>query len=534
MAGKDPEIGIGLNVDGFVQNAKKAQEAGNKVGKVDLSKLATGVKSIGSGFAGIGRLALGVFGGNLLTGAAAKLARSMGSIARAIPDGIEAALVDRRIADRVKKVFGPDNFNFIDETSNKIKSAFGIDDGDARKAMTLLGEMGMTADLAANSMSLAADIARAKNMSIEASSKLVGKAYQGNEAAAKKLGIQIQKTGDPIKDQARLMDALQKKFGGAAGEYAKNLPPLEKAKVAISDMVKAIGAKLIPVVVPFLQNVSNWMTAVANSEGFSNFATRLSSGITRVWNMAKSFAVTLLTYGIAFVDIIKQLPAAVGKMWDSGKLMEWVIAMIGAVLKMAWDGAVMWGKLAWAALTDGVDALGLMVGKALVDVLRSALGEKISSALGFDKASDSMNEKMKESNSAFKEKSTAAFSEWAQKAKDNFGGAGDISRDMFKNEGGLDMGASVDRARKKTASLLNFGDGVKKQMADDAAELYGRTGKASQTIGFSEAGRANALMKVKKKLKKSAAKDNKKARGGLNLNLNLQSADRINPIMATL
>jgi len=531
-SGKEPEIGVRLNVDGFVSNAKKAQKAGGDIGNIDLSGLKDKINSIGGGFKSLGTTILGVFGGNLLTGAVSKLASGLGKMSGMVADGFKDAMEDSRIKERAEQVFGPENFGFLDEVSEKMKSAFGFDDGDSRKAMITLGEMGMSAEKSAKSMSLAADIARAKEMSIGDAARLVGLAYQGNAKAAKALGLEVQKTGDPIKDQANLIEQMQKKFGGAAGAYAKNLPPLEKAKVAIADMIKAIAAKLIPVVVPFLQWVSNSLTGIANSEGFASFVESFVSVFKTVWAFAQKIGVTLVTYGLAFFDIVKQLPAALGNMWNSGKLMEWVITMIGGVLKTLMDAVVLLGQYLWNAYTQAVPGAIAFLAKALIDALRAVLGEFISNKLGLGKASEFLNKTGKDAFSSFGDNMKTAMSEFGGKAKENFGSMGDISKDMFKGAG-LDMGASMDRARGTANGLFGMGEGTKNKIAQDTRDLYNMTGKANDTIGFSAIGKKNALLKNKKKLRQGVDKANKKARGGLRINLNLQSADRINPIMTT-
>lgn len=590
---KDPEVGLQLNTTGFVSSAKDAKAAIDNVANTKFTSLSKGIvnlaKDVGSSAASIGKgaaggaLAIGKGAQNLVGGAlkgVGGLAKGIGgalagggisgisgavgggiglivggpmgaAIGTAMASGaaklfessIGAAMKENRLNDRMEQIFGA-NTAILDETAEKIKTAFGFDDEDSKAAMNMLGQMGMGAVKTANSMSLVADIARAKNMSLSDSARLVGKAYQGSEGAARKLGIQIVKSGDPIKDQAAMMDQLQSKFGGAAATYAKNMPPFERLKLAVDDLMKSVGQKLIPIVVPFITWVADALTELISGEGFDSLVGSLVSGFKIAWGYAKEIGLTVIQMVATGWEVIKQLPTVIGGMWNSGKLMEWVTAMIGAIFKIVWDGCVLVGGLAKTAIMDGVPMIVGFLGKALTDMLRSTFGDYLSKKLGLTNASATFNEMMKGSGQNLAKHATDAFKDYGSKVATNLADIGSISRDAF-SAGGIDFDAAAKKGKSVAQGLMGASDRTKTKIAKDTASLYGRTGKASTTIGMSDAGVATAQAKKQKEMAKQQAALRKAAgtlnarnsRGGaqqINVNVNLQNTDRMNPIASTV
>jgi hypothetical protein len=96
---------------------------------------------------------------------------------------------------------------------------------------------------ATEGMNLAADIARARNISLEASTKMVERALSGNESAFSRIGLKLDKTATA----QDVLAAAQKRFGGAAEEYGKTTEAAqERVGVAFENVQEKLGAKLLP------------------------------------------------------------------------------------------------------------------------------------------------------------------------------------------------------------------------------------------------------------------------------------------------
>jgi hypothetical protein len=91
----------------------------------------------------------------------------------------------------------------------------------------------------------AMELSRAKHISLEAATTLVGKAYAGNLVAAKKLGIEIPKGTKGI--AAAIL--IQKKFAGSSKAYAETFAgSFAVVQDKVSELKESIGKALLPAV----------------------------------------------------------------------------------------------------------------------------------------------------------------------------------------------------------------------------------------------------------------------------------------------
>jgi hypothetical protein len=109
-------------------------------------------------------------------------------------------------------------------------------------------------------LTTAQDLARAKNISLEAATKLVGRAFAGNTGALSRYGIQIEKGTKGVE----ALGSINKKVSGVAAQYAKTFAgQFDIVRDSINETVESIGM------------------AIGGGEGLPTF-TRLLEGITPV------------------------------------------------------------------------------------------------------------------------------------------------------------------------------------------------------------------------------------------------------------
>jgi len=109
-------------------------------------------------------------------------------------------------------------------------------------------------------LTTAQDLARAKNISLEAATKFVGRAFAGNTGALSRYGIQIEKGTKGVE----ALGAINKKVAGVAEQYAKTFAgQFDIVRDSINETVESIGM------------------AIGGGEGLPTF-TRLLEGITPV------------------------------------------------------------------------------------------------------------------------------------------------------------------------------------------------------------------------------------------------------------
>lgn len=161
----------------------------------------------------------------------------------------------------------------IDATIKKQSELSAFDDEDLQDSFTNLVRTTGDVTEALKLNGTAADIARAKGMSLESASKLLQKAYMGSAGAAKKLGIEIQpvttaqdkleastkkatdaqkdaaKKADETATQQKILAELQGTFAGQAEAYGEsNAGAAERMQNSMENLQESMGRLLAPMV----------------------------------------------------------------------------------------------------------------------------------------------------------------------------------------------------------------------------------------------------------------------------------------------
>lgn len=162
---------------------------------------------------------------------------------------------------------------------------------------------------ATRGVALAANIARAKKISLAAATKIVEKAENGQLRSLRLVGVQIDKNTT----SQEAIERAQKKFAGSAAAYGKTAAGAqEKLNVALENVQERIGAKLLPVVtklalklVDFLDwSERNWpQFARSVQETYQKVKPVIDSMVARIKGVANVIAgVAQIVHGIATGD----------------------------------------------------------------------------------------------------------------------------------------------------------------------------------------------------------------------------------------
>lgn len=152
----------------------------------------------------------------------------------------------------------------IDNVIQKTSQLSGLDDEDLQDSFTNIVRVTGDVNQALKLNALAADIARAKHIPLEAASKSVAKAATGNASAFSRLGVVMQKgaTGQEA------IAAAQRKFAGQAEAYGKTAAGAqERFGVAIENLQEKLGEKLLPVFTKVATAVSGFVEDFTNGTG---------------------------------------------------------------------------------------------------------------------------------------------------------------------------------------------------------------------------------------------------------------------------
>lgn len=133
----------------------------------------------------------------------------------------------------------------VDSTIQSVSKRAGIDDEEvSRNLANLLRTTGSVVK-ARRDVALAADIARARNISLAAASKVVEKAENGQLRGLKALGVQIDKNTT----SSEAIDRAQRKFAGSAEAYGRTAQGAQdKLSVSFENLEERLGTKLLPII----------------------------------------------------------------------------------------------------------------------------------------------------------------------------------------------------------------------------------------------------------------------------------------------
>jgi hypothetical protein len=178
-------------------------------------------------------------------------------------DSVQAAIEDelsqKKLAQALKNTTGATDKQIAstEQYISKQQIAFGISDNKLRPALANLARATNDVTEAQRLNNLAIDISAATGKDLESVSIALGKAYNGNFTALKKLGVPLDENLIKTKDFNGITKELTDTFGGSAKAntetYAGQLAIL---KERFGEIQEDIGAKLIPKLKSLLEQVN--------------------------------------------------------------------------------------------------------------------------------------------------------------------------------------------------------------------------------------------------------------------------------------
>lgn len=237
-------------------------------------------------------------------------AAGLGLVVAGLKSSVAAAQESEKAQARLESALEGANLSYskhgkaIDAAIQKTSRLAAIDDEELSDAFSKLVRTTENVTEATEGMNLAADIARARNISLETAVKAVEKAHLGSDAALKKFGIRVPQVNDATEQarasverlkeahdgkltpaleaqakqmmknaaaldkQATAEDALraaQEKFAGSAAKYGEtSAAAQERLGIAIENVQEKIGAKLLPILARMAEaavQAIDWMEA---------------------------------------------------------------------------------------------------------------------------------------------------------------------------------------------------------------------------------------------------------------------------------
>lgn len=139
------------------------------------------------------------------------------------------------------------------ESTVRAQSQLGFDDEALLQSFDRFNRLTNDSTRALQLNNLAMDVARGRNIALEAATTLVTKAASGQRGALTRLGIEVDKNAD----KTELLRVLNEKYGGSAVAAADDARTAqERLGVAVENVQETIGTLLLPTVSELADNLS--------------------------------------------------------------------------------------------------------------------------------------------------------------------------------------------------------------------------------------------------------------------------------------
>lgn len=136
----------------------------------------------------------------------------------------------------------------VQQVSQQISRASAFDDEAVMQSFSVFVRGQKDVGKALGLSALAADVARARYMDLDAATQLVNKAAMGQTGALRRAGIQIDKNAT----STQALDALQRAYGGAAERYAASAAGAQdRLRVSVENLQESMGSGALPVLTEF-------------------------------------------------------------------------------------------------------------------------------------------------------------------------------------------------------------------------------------------------------------------------------------------
>jgi len=229
----------------------------------------------------------GAKSGFLLQKAMLPAAGAVTALAGGLVTAAKAAMEDERssklLETQLRATLGP-NQALVDSVSafvDQTQLATGVADDQLRPALAGLVRYTGNAAKAQELLTLSLDASAATGKDLTAVSTAIGKAYDGNFTALKKLGVPLDENIIKTKDFKAAQEALTMQFGGAAAANASTYSGrLQILKVRFDEMVEAIGYRVLPKLGQLLDYVDK-LIKIMDDRGLGGVISELGTKLKR-------------------------------------------------------------------------------------------------------------------------------------------------------------------------------------------------------------------------------------------------------------
>ncbi|MFZ9893128.1 MAG: hypothetical protein ACO3E4_05640 [Candidatus Nanopelagicaceae bacterium] len=305
-------------------------------------------------------------------------------------DGVKAAIEDEAAQAKLATTLG----NVTGATEKQIASVekailamslqTGVADDKLRPSLDRLVRATGDVTEAQQLQKLALDIAAGTGKDLSAVTEALGKAYDGNLGAIRRLGVGLDAAIIKNKDFDGAVAALSKTFEGQATVQADTFAgKMARLKVAFDEAKETVGSFILDAITPIIDNIVNKVIPAV-----SNFIESMGGkkGITSAFN---DFVATAKTFIIPIIEGIQNAFQTVKKAVEDNReeleaiidfAKRFLLPFFGGALKLAIEGIAK----AFALVLDVIG--GIVNGLEAMIRLGKSIGGAVSGVFGGGKA----------------------------------------------------------------------------------------------------------------------------------------------------
>jgi hypothetical protein len=297
------------------------------------------------------------FGSTLAKGAIATAAVggiAMVGLAAGLFKAGTMAAEDAAIYSRFHTVLGnvvkltKDQTKAVDDYIAKAQLRYGVDEGLLLPAFQNLVVATKNVGEAQGVMAIAMDVSQAKGLDLEAVTKALAKAHDGNVGALGRLGVQTKDTEGKVLTYEQILKNLSATYEGSAAAAADTYEgKVARVKLGFGELVESIGYKVLPIMETLIGWVNDNMPTIQLV--FDTVFAAIGKAIDWVTTNVVPFVVA------AFQSVKDWVTSTEGegtltRLWDFVKL---TFDNLWAAIKYAWEEII---KPAWDALSSWISS----------------------------------------------------------------------------------------------------------------------------------------------------------------------------------
>jgi len=298
----------------------------------DLKKGISGAQTEVSGFSD----KLGKFGKVAGAAFAAAGAAAAAYAGKLLIDGVKSAIEDEKaqvaLATSLKNVTSATDaqISAVEDQITKTSLLTGVTDDELRPSLDRLLRSTQDVGKAQKLQTLALDVAAGSGKSLQAVSEALGKAYDGNFGALKRLGVPIDENIIKTKDFDAAQAALAATFGGQAAAQADTFAgKMQRLTVAFDEGKETVGSFVLDAITPLVSGlVNNVIPAISNLSNtigtnlkpvFDNIAAFIKDTLLPAFKLWWEFFTNVVIPGVVktVTPIIDGLKSAFGSVADA-------------------------------------------------------------------------------------------------------------------------------------------------------------------------------------------------------------------------